>query len=78
MATIREQVKEIIVSKLGIEPEEVVESAIFTRDLGADSLDTVELIMEFERTFGITIPDTDTDKIITVGDAMNYVEKCKQ
>ena len=68
------QVKAIIVDKLGAEESEVTESANFTNDLGADSLDTVELIMEFERVFDIKIPDEDSGQISTVGDAIAYVE----
>ena len=68
------KVKAIIVDKLGVEPSEVTETANFTNDLGADSLDTVELIMEFENTFGIKIPDEETEKIMTVGDAVAYIE----
>ena len=68
------QVKAIIVYKLGAEESEVTESANFTNDLGADSLDTVELIMEFERVFDIKIPDEDGGQISTVGDAIAYVE----
>ena len=67
------KVKEIIVDKLGVEASEVTESANFTNDLGADSLDTVELIMEFERAFDIKIPDEDSSTIATVADAVNYV-----
>ena len=68
------QVKAIIVDKLGAEESEVTESANCTNDLGADSLDTVELIMEFERVFDIKIPDEDGGQISTVGDAIAYVE----
>lgn len=68
------QVKAIIVDKLGVEESEVTETASFTNDLGADSLDTVELLMEFERVFGIKIPDEDASGISTVADAINYVE----
>ena len=68
------QVTDIIVDKLGVEESAVTESASFTNDLGADSLDTVEMIMEFEKEFGISIPDEDTQKIATVGDAIAYVE----
>ena len=68
------QVKAIIVDKLGAEESEVTESANFTNDLGADSLDTVELIMEFERVFDIKIPDEEGGLISTVGDAIAYVE----
>lgn len=69
------QVKAIIVDKLGAEESEVTETANVTNDLGADSLDTVELLMEFERVFGIKIPDEDASKIATVADAVNYVEE---
>lgn len=68
------QVQAIIVDKLGAEASEVTESANFTNDLGADSLDTVELLMEFERVFGVKIPDEDAGNIATVADAVNYVE----
>ena len=67
------QVKAIIVDKLGVEESEVTESANFTNDLGAESLDTVELLMEFERVFGIKIPDEETSTIATVQDAINKV-----
>lgn len=70
----REQVIDIIVNKLGVERETVVESASFTNDLGADSLDTVELIMEFEREFEINIPDNQAENISTVGEAISFVE----
>lgn len=69
------KVMDIIVDKLGAEESEVTEKANFTNDLGADSLDTVELLMEFERVFGIKIPDEDASQIATVADAVNYVEK---
>lgn len=72
---IREKVKEIIVSKLNVEPSQVVDNASFTNDLGADSLDTVEIVMEFEREFDITIPDGETEKIKTVGEAIKFVEE---
>ncbi len=71
---IEAKVKEIIVDKLGVEEAEVTPSANFTNDLGADSLDTVELIMELEKQFDIQIPDEDAEKIATVGDAINYVK----
>jgi acyl carrier protein len=74
MATIAERVKKIIVDKLGVDEAEVVGAASFTNDLGADSLDTVELIMELEKEFGISIPDEAAEKIQTVGDAVSYVE----
>ena len=70
----REQVIDIIVNKLGVERETVVDSASFTNDLGADSLDTVELIMEFEREFEINIPDNQAENISTVGEAISFVE----
>ena len=69
------KVKEIIVDKLGCEPSEVTESANFTNDLGADSLDTVELLMEFEKVFGVKIPDEETNSIATVKDAIDKVEE---
>lgn len=67
------KVKAIIVDKLGVEPSEVTETANFTNDLGADSLDTVELLMEFEKVFGIKIPDEETSTIATVKDAVDKV-----
>lgn len=75
MSEIEQQVKEIIVEKLGVEPSKVTLDANFQSDLNADSLDTVELIMDFEKQFGISIPDEDTEKIATVGDAVAYVEE---
>ena len=75
MANIAEDVKAIIVEKLGVDASEVTEAASFTNDLGADSLDIVELIMDFEKKFDISIPDEDAgDKIATVGDAIKYIE----
>ncbi len=74
MSEIADRVKAIVVEKLGVEPEKVVEEAGFITDLGADSLDTVELIMDFEKEFGITIPDEEAEKIKTVGDAIAFVE----
>lgn len=74
MSEIKEKVVEIIVDKLGVDAAEVKEEASFTNDLGADSLDTVELIMELEKQFDVTIPDTDAEKIQTVGDAIAYIE----
>ena len=74
MSEIAEKVKNIIVDKLGVEESEVTNEASFTNDLGADSLDTVELIMEFEKEFGISIPDDQAEKITTVGDAIAYIE----
>ena len=73
MADINAKVKAIIVDKLGVEESEVTPAASFTNDLGADSLDTVELIMEFEKAFSITIPDEAAEKIGTVGDAITYI-----
>ena len=72
---ITEKVKQIIVDKLGADENEVTHTANFTNDLGADSLDTVELIMEFEEAFGINIPDEAAEKISTVGDAIKYIEE---
>ena len=74
MSEIASKVQKIIVDKLGVEESEVVPTASFTNDLGADSLDTVELIMEFEKEFGIQIPDDQAEKIQTVGDAISYIE----
>ena len=74
MSEVAQRVKSIIVDKLGVEETEVTETASFTNDLGADSLDTVELIMEFEKEFGISIPDDQAEKITTVGDAVAYIE----
>ena len=74
MADIASRVKAIIVDKLTVDENEVTPAAVFSKDLGADSLDTVELIMEFEKEFGITIPDEDAEKITTVGDAISYIE----
>ena len=75
MYEIASRVKAIIVDKLGVEESEVTETASFTNDLGADSLDTVELIMEFEKEFGISIPDDQAEKIGTVQDAVAYIEE---
>ena len=77
MSEIQERVKAIIVDKLGVEESEVTMEASFTNDLGADSLDTVELIMEFEKEVGISIPDDQAEKIGTVGDAVAYIEAAK-
>ena len=68
-----DKVKSIIVDKLGVEPSEVTETANFTNDLGADSLDTVELLMEFEKVFDIKIPDDEANEIVTVKDAVDKV-----
>ena len=75
MSDIEKKVKEIIVDKLSVDEAEVKNEASFATDLGADSLDTVELIMEFEKEFGITIPDDKAEKIATVGDAIAYIEE---
>jgi acyl carrier protein len=75
MSDIEAKVKAIIVDKLGVEESQVTPEASFAADLNADSLDTVELIMDFEKEFGITIPDEDTQKISTVGDVIAYIEK---
>ena len=74
MSDISSKVKSIIVDKLGVEEKEVTPTASFTNDLGADSLDTVELIMEFEKEFNIAIPDDQAENIATVGDAISYIE----
>jgi acyl carrier protein len=73
MADIAAKVKEIIVNKLGVDEAQVTPEASFTNDLGADSLDTVELVMEFEKAFNLQIPDEDAEKISTVGDAIKYL-----
>ena len=74
MSDVASRVKAIIVDKLSVEESEVTNEASFTNDLGADSLDTVELIMEFEKEFNISIPDDQAEKIGTVGDAIAYIE----
>ena len=74
MASIEEKVIQIIVDKLGVDEAEVTSEASFTNDLGADSLDTVELIMEFEKEFDISIPDEQAENIQTVGHAVTYLE----
>jgi acyl carrier protein len=68
------KVKEIIMNKLGVDEGQITPEASFTNDLGADSLDTVELVMEFEKAFGMQIPDEDAEKIGTVGDAVKYIK----
>ena len=77
MSEIAERVKAIIVDKLSVDENEVTPNASFSTDLGADSLDTVELIMEFEKEFGLQIPDDQAEKIATVGDAIAYIEANK-
>ena len=72
------RVKAIIVDKLTVDENEVTPAAEFSKDLGADSLDTVELIMEFEKEFGINIPDDQAQTIATVGDAISYIEKAEE
>lgn len=78
MSEIAEKVQAIIVDKLGVDESEVTPEASFTNDLGADSLDTVELIMEFEKEFDISIPDDQAEKIQTVGMAIQYIEEIKK
>ena len=75
MADIEAKVKDIIINELGVEAEKVTASASFVEDLGADSLDTVELVMAFEEEFGIEIPDEDAEKLQTVGDAIDYIRQ---
>lgn len=75
MSEIAQKVKSIIIDKLGVEESEVTPEASFTNDLGADSLDTVELIMEFEKEFEISIPDDHAENISTVGQAITYLEE---
>lgn len=77
MSEIASRVKAIIADKLNVDENEVTEAAEFTKDLGADSLDTVELIMEFEKEFGINIPDDKAEGITTVKDAIDYIEAAK-
>ena len=75
MAEVPEKIKTIIAEQLGVKPEEVTPQASFIEDLGADSLDTVELVMALEEEFGIEIPDEDAEKMATVGDAIKYIEE---
>jgi len=77
MSEIAERVKAIIVDKLGVSESEVTPEASFTQDLGADSLDTVELIMEFEKQFEVSVPEEQAEKIQTVADAVDFIEKAK-
>jgi acyl carrier protein len=75
MSDTTSKVKEIIVAKLGVDAGQITPEASFTNDLGADSLDTVELVMEFEKAFDVQIPDEDAEKIGTVGDVINYLKE---
>lgn len=75
MSDVAERVKKIVVEHLGVEPEKVAEGANFIDDLGADSLDTVELVMAFEEEFGVEIPDDAAETILTVGHAIQFIEK---
>jgi acyl carrier protein len=75
MSNVEEKVKDIIVEELGVEREKLTSEASFMEDLGADSLDTVELVMAFEKEFDIDIPDEEAEKLRTVGDAMNYLHQ---
>ena len=77
MSEIAEKVKQIIIDKLGVDESEVTNEASFNNDLGADSLDTVELIMEFEKEFDVSIPDDQAEKIQTVGQAIEFLEASK-
>jgi acyl carrier protein len=77
MSDVAERVKKIVVEHLGVEPEKVVDKASFIDDLGADSLDIVELVMAFEEEFGIEIPDDTAETILTVGDAVKFLESAK-
>ena len=77
MASIEEKVRDIIVTELGASPEKVVAEAKFVEDLGADSLDTVELVMAFEEEFGIEVPEEETDKLMSVGAVVTYIEGLK-
>ena len=78
MSEIADRVKAIIADNLSVEDDKITNGAVFTTDLGADSLDTVELIMAFEKEFGINIPDEEAEKIQTVGDAITYIEAAKK
>jgi acyl carrier protein len=75
MAVSQEKVRQIIADQLGVKKEEVTDNAKFVDDLGADSLDTVELVMALEEEFGVEIPDEDAEKLSTVGDALRYIEE---
>ena len=75
MSAITETIKSVIAEQLGVKPEEVTDQAKFVDDLGADSLDTVELVMALEEEYGVEIPDEDAEKLTTVGDAIKYIEE---
>ncbi len=77
MSDVAERVKKIVIEHLGVEPEKVVTNANFIDDLGADSLDTVELVMAFEEEFNVEIPDDAAEKIVTFGDAVTFLEKAQ-
>lgn len=77
MSAVEDKVKEIIIKQMGVKAEQITKETSFINDLGADSLDTVELIMEFEDAFDMNIPDEDAEKIRTVGDAIKYIEEHK-
>ena len=77
MSSVRDRVIEIIVEQLGVDKEQVVDDAKFVEDLGADSLDTVELVMALEEEFGAEIPDDEAEKLTTVGEAIAYIDKIK-
>jgi len=77
MSDVAERVKKIVIQHLGVDAEKVVENADFIDDLGADSLDRVELVMAFEEEFGVEIPDDAAESIVTVGDAVKFIEKAK-
>ena len=77
MSDIAERVKKIVIDHLGVDADKVVDNANFIEDLGADSLDTVELVMAFEEEFGVEIPDDAADSILTVGDAVKFIEKAQ-
>jgi acyl carrier protein len=77
MSDVAERVKKIVIQHLGVDAEKVVDNADFIDDLGADSLDRVELVMAFEEEFGVEIPDDAAESIVTVGDAVKFVEKAK-
>ena len=77
MASVEEKVEDIIVTELGTSPDKVVPEAKFVEDLGADSLDTVELVMAFEEEFGIEVPEEETDKLLSVGAVVSYIEGLK-